>query len=87
MILGNDDRGQTMHTAAAHTNRELLPATVAAALDRNDQRCTDRAEAWRRHRARTRAREAAFERITVPRRHGRERERSRGMNRRYGLEL
>jgi hypothetical protein len=65
MILANDDRAPTMHTVAARTDRELLPAGVAALLDRNDQRRADRAQAWRRHSAQTRARNAAYQRFTT----------------------
>jgi len=87
ILTANDDRARTMHTIAARTDRKLLPAAVAALLDRNDQRCTDRAQAWRHYGAQTRAREAAFERITDARRQGRERARSRRADRGYGLEL
>jgi ATP-dependent exoDNAse (exonuclease V) alpha subunit len=87
ILTGNDDRAATMHTVAARTDRELLPTVVAALLDRNDQRCADRAQAWRRHSAQTRAREAAYERITATRQQSRERERSRCADRGYGLEL
>ena len=54
-----------MHTVAARTDRELLPTAVAALLDRNDQRRADRAQAWRQHTAQTRAREAAYQRLTA----------------------
>jgi hypothetical protein len=74
-----------MHTVAARTDRELLPTIVAALLDRNDQRRADRAQAWRRHAAQTRAREAAFERFAATTRQAAERERSR--DRGHGLEL
>jgi len=87
ILTGNDDRARTMHTIAARTDRKLLPAAVAALLDRNDQRCTDRAQAWRHYGAQSRAREAAFERITDARRQGRERARSRRADRGYSLEL
>jgi hypothetical protein len=87
IVTANDDRARTMHTVAARTDREFLPAVVAALLDRNDQRRADRAQAWRQHVAQTRAREAAFERITAPRRQSRERERTRRADRGYGLEL
>ena len=33
-----------MHTEAERTDRELLPTSVAALLDRNDQRRADRAQ-------------------------------------------
>lgn len=39
--------------------------TDSASLDRNDQRCAARTQAWRQHEAQTHAREAAFERITA----------------------
>jgi conjugative relaxase-like TrwC/TraI family protein len=87
IVTANDDRARTMHTVAARTDREFLPAIVAALLDRNDQRRADRARAWRQHGAQTRAREAAFERITAPRRQSRERECRRRADRGYGLEL
>ena len=56
-----------MHAVAERTDRELLPATVAALLDRNDQRRADRAQAWRQHTAQNRAREAAYQRLTATR--------------------
>jgi conjugative relaxase-like TrwC/TraI family protein len=87
IVTANDDRARTMHTVAARTDREFLPAIVAALLDRNDQRRADRAQAWRQHVVQTRAREAAFERIIAPRRQSRERDRSRRADRGYGLEL
>lgn len=87
MVTANDDRARTMHTVAARIDRKLLPAAVAALLDRNDQRRADRGQAWRQHSAQTRAREAAFKRIAVTRQQGRERERSRRADRGYGLEL
>ena len=67
MILANDDRPRTMHAEAQRTNRELLPTTVAALLQRNDERRTARAQAWRQHAAQTRARQSAYERFTVSR--------------------
>ena len=86
ILTANDDRARTMHTVAARTDRDLLPAVVAALLDRNDQRCADRAQAWRRHTAQTRAREAAYQRITATRQQAAERERSRGVKAGCGLE-
>ena len=74
-----------MHTVAARTERKLLPAIVAALLERNDQRRGDRALAWRTHSAQTRAREAALERITVTRQQTAQRRRGRDQG--YGLEL
>jgi hypothetical protein len=59
MILANDDRPRTMHAEADRTDRELLPALVAALLDRNDQRRAARRAAWRQYSAQARAREAA----------------------------
>ena len=53
ILTANDDRAATMHTVAARADRELLPAAVAALLDRNDQRRADRAQAWRQHTAQT----------------------------------
>jgi len=89
MILANDDRARTMHTVAARTDRELLPTTVAALLDRNDQRRAARVQGWGRHSAETRAREAAYQRITATRQQAtqRQRSRSRGRDHGYGLEL
>jgi hypothetical protein len=87
ILTANEDRARTMHAVAAATDRELLPTVVAALLDRNDQRHTDRAQAWRQHRAQTHARETAYERIIVTRRQSRKRERSRRADRGYGLEL
>ena len=84
-ILTDDDRARTMHAVAAPIDRKLLPAIVAALLDRNDQRRADRVQAWRRHSAQTRAREAAYHRITATRQHTAHRQRSRDQG--YGLEL
>jgi len=85
ILTVNDDRAATMHTVAARTDRELLPTIVAALLDRNDQRCAERAQAWRRHTAQDRARDAAFERIAATTQQAAHRARSRGRG--YGLEL
>jgi hypothetical protein len=87
IVTANDDRARTMHTVATRTDRELLPTIVAALLGRNDQRRTARADTWRQHSAQTRAREAAYQRITVARHQTRERERSRLADRGHGLEL
>ena len=86
MILANDDRARTMHAAAAHTNRDLLPPDVAALLDRNERR-TARAQAWRQHAAQTRARQTAYQRLTATRQQAAKRERSRAVDQGYGLEL
>ncbi|MGO9154705.1 MobF family relaxase [Mycobacterium sp.] len=89
ILTANDDRATTMHTVAAHTDRELLPTIVAALLDRNDQRRADRAQAWRRHTAQTRDRDAAYQRLTATSQHAAQRQRSRIRSRDqgYGLEL
>ena len=47
-IIANDDRVYTMHTVAADTDPRLLPDIVAALVDRNERRRTQRARAWRR---------------------------------------
>ena len=83
-ILANDDRARTMHTVAARIDRQLLPTIVAALLDRNDQRRSARIQAWLRHSAQTRTREAAFERIAAARQQA-QRQRSREQG--YRLEL
>jgi conjugative relaxase-like TrwC/TraI family protein len=85
ILTDNDDRPRTMHTVAQRTDRELLPTVVAALLDRNDQRRADRAQAWRRHTAQTRARDAAYQRFAAITQQAAERERSRDQG--YGLEL
>jgi len=89
MILGNNDRARTMHSVAARTDRDLLPTIVARLLDRNDQRRADRAQAWHRHTAENRAREASDQRFIAARQQAtqRQRSRSRGRDRGYGLEL
>ena len=87
ILTGNDDRAATMHAVAARTDRQLLPTIVAALLDRNDQRRAERAQAWRRHTAQDRARDAAFERIAATTHQAAHRDRSRGAHRGYGLEL
>ena len=87
IVTANDDRAHTMHTVAAHTDRELLPTAVAALLDRNDQRRADRAQTWQQHTAQNLAREAAYQRITATSRQAAERQRSRSRDQGYGLEL
>jgi hypothetical protein len=87
ILTVNDDRAATMHTVAARTDRQLLPTTVAALLDRNDQRRAERAQAWRQYTAQTRAREAAFERVAATRQRAAHRERGRSRGRGYGLDL
>ena len=87
ILTANDDRARTMHAVAARTDRQLLPTIVAALLDRNDQRRAERAQAWCQYSAQTRARDAAFERIAATRQRAAKRERSRGMDRGYSLEL
>jgi conjugative relaxase-like TrwC/TraI family protein len=87
IATANDDRATTMHTVAARTDRELLPAAVAALLDRNDQRRADRAQAWRQHTAQNRARDAAYQRLTATTQQAAQRQRSRSRDRGYGLEL
>ncbi len=85
ILTANDDRAATMHTVAARTDRELLPAAVAALLARNDQRRADRAQAWHQHTAQNRARDAAYQRLTATRQQAAQRHRSH--DRGYGLEL
>ena len=85
MLTANDDRAATMHTVAARTDRELLPAAVAALLDRNDQRRTDRAQAWRQHTAQNLARDAAYQRLTATTQRAAQRQRSRSRDQGYGL--
>ena len=87
IVATNDDRPRTMHTVAARTDRESLPDRVAALLDRDDYRRARRTQAWRQHTAQTHAREAAFQRLSATRHDHLGRERSRGRNRGYGLEL
>lgn len=65
MILAHDDRPRTMHAEAERTDRDLLPPTVAALLDRNDQRRAAPRQAWRRHNAEARAWDTAYQRITT----------------------
>jgi len=88
-IIANDDRARTMHTIAARSQRAQLPTVVAALLDRNDQRRAERARAWRRHAAEDRAREATYQRMAVASHQTsqRQRNRSRGREQGYGLEL
>jgi hypothetical protein len=85
ILTANDDRARTMHTVAARTDRKLLPAVVAALLERNDQRRADRTQAWRRHTAQNLARETAYHRITATKQQSAERQRGRDQG--YGLEL
>ena len=86
-ILANDDRPRTMHTIAEHNDRAQLPAVVADVLDRNDQRRAERIQAWCRHTAKDRAREAAFQRITIAAQRSATRERRRGIEQDHALEL
>jgi conjugative relaxase-like TrwC/TraI family protein len=81
MILANDDRPRTMHAQAQRTQHDQLPAVVAELLERNDQRRTERRDAWSRHSAAKRARTATYQRIISH-------DRSRGLtDEGYGLEL
>ena len=87
MILANDDRVRTMHTVAARADRKLLPAAVAALLDRNDQtlRCPRAGLVPARGpNPRPRSRIRTHHRYRHQRR---ERERNRRAHRGYGLEL
>jgi hypothetical protein len=86
IATANDDRPRTLHTVAARTDRDFLPEAVAAMLDRYDQRCAERTQAWRRHTAQNLARETAYQRI-VDAQQAAARERSRGVDLGYGLEL
>jgi hypothetical protein len=80
-IIANDDRAHTMHTVAADTDpRLLLPDIVAALVDRTERRRTQRARAWRREGAQTRARQAAYQRFATARQQAAARERSRTKN-------
>jgi hypothetical protein len=85
IATANDDRAATMHTVAERTDRDLLPTTVAALLDRNHQRRADRIQAWQQHAAQNLAREAVYQRLTATSRQAAERQRSREQG--YGLEL
>lgn len=87
IVSANADRARTMHALAARTDLELLSSRVVDLLDRNDERRTARARAWRQCVAQADAREAAVERMTLTRHQGRERGRSRHAERKYGLEL
>jgi conjugative relaxase-like TrwC/TraI family protein len=91
ILTANDDRARTMHTVAARTDRNLLPALVARLLDRNDQRRAHRAQAWHRHTAQNRAREASYQRFIDARQQATQRQRirsrSRSRDKGYGLEL
>lgn len=87
LVSTNDDRARTMHAVAQGTD-PLLPAVVAALLDRNNQRHTARAHAWRHHTNQDRAREAAYQRITAQvQATTRQRSRNRGRNRDQGSGL
>jgi hypothetical protein len=85
IVTANDDRAATMHTVAARTGRDLLPSAVAALLDRNNQRRSDRAQAWQQHTVHTRAHEAAYQRLSATSQQVAKRQRSRDQG--YGLEL
>jgi hypothetical protein len=49
IVTANDDRAATKHAVAQRTDRQLLPAVVAALLERNDERRAERARTWRHH--------------------------------------
>ena len=66
-----------MHAEAERTERYLLPAMVAAMLDRNDNRREARQAAWREL-AEARARQAAYNRFTAATRDATERTAERG---------
>ena len=81
----NDDRARTMHAEAERTDRDLLPPMRRGPA--GPQRPTPRRppHAWRQHSAQTRAREAAYQRITATRQQAAaQRQRSRGRDRGYG---
>ena len=62
-VAPNPDRKRrpsTHDAVAARTGRKFPPTLVAALLDRNDQRRAGRTQAWRRHSAQTRARDARW---------------------------
>jgi hypothetical protein len=86
-ILANDDRAHTIHTVAADTDPRLLADMVAVLVDRNERRRTQRARAWRREGAQTRARQAAYQRFATARQQAAARERSRTNNYGYEREL
>jgi ATP-dependent exoDNAse (exonuclease V) alpha subunit len=85
IVTGNDDRPRTLHAVAARTDRDLLPERVCSLLDRYEQRCAERAHAWRQHTAQKLAREAAYQRIAENTRQASARHQSR--DRGYALEL
>jgi conjugative relaxase-like TrwC/TraI family protein len=85
IVTANDDRPNAMHTVAARTLRDFLPEPVAALLDRYDQLCAERRQAWRRHTAQSLAREAAYHRISAAAQQTAARQRSRDQG--YSLEL
>ncbi len=86
ILADNDDRARTMHAIAERSDPGLLPARVADLLERNDRRRKVRARAWLQHSERTRAREAAYERIIASQRAAAA-ERSRDRDQGYWLEL
>jgi hypothetical protein len=67
IVVANDARPRTMHSVAARTDPRLLPDIVAALVDRNERRRAQRARAWRREGAQTRARQAAYQRLATAR--------------------
>jgi hypothetical protein len=83
MILANDDRPQTMHAEAEHTDRELLPDIVGRLLARHDARRAARRQTWRRHTAAHRAFYQRYQRLTADIGCATDRATERG----YGLEL
>jgi hypothetical protein len=62
-ILANDDRPRTAHAYAERADPHWLPPVVADLLTRNDQRRTQRGDAWWRHTAAEGAREATKQHV------------------------
>jgi hypothetical protein len=78
---------ETICTGAWHlrftARAERKDVAIICDLDRNDQRRAESAQAWRRHSGQTRAREAAYQRLTTRQQTA---ERQRRRDRGHGIE-
>jgi hypothetical protein len=83
-IAANDQRPHTMHIQAQRTDREQLRDIVSELLNRHDQHCAARREAWHHHTTAARDFAAAYRRLIAATEHTAEHSRGRDVD---GLEL
>ena len=88
-VVGADPRRQALVVnQRRHRLTERMGSHIVAALvDRNERRRTQRTRAWRREGAQTRARQDAYQRFATARQQAAARERSRTKNYGYAREL